>query len=91
MLSLFATLNAGFAHRRGRTLLSMTGIALGVALGFAVNLINRAAVEEMAAGTRSLAGDADLEVRGGRAGFAEALYPALARLEGVAVASPVLE
>ena len=91
MLRLFATLNAKFAHRRGRMLLSMTGIALGVALGFAVNLINSAAVEEMAAGTRSLAGDADLEVRGGRAGFAEGLYPALARLEGVAVASPVLE
>src|SRR5262245_43724777 len=45
----------------------------------------------MAAGTRSLSGEADLEVRGGRAGFPEALYPTLARLEGVAVASPVLE
>jgi len=91
MLRLFATLTARFAHQRGRTLLSIAGIALGVALGFAVSLINRAAVEEIAAGARSLAGEADLEVRGGRAGFAEALYPELARLEGVAVASPVLE
>jgi putative ABC transport system permease protein len=91
LLRLFATLNARFADRGGRTLLSVAGIGLGVALGFAVSLINRAAVEEMAAGTRSLSGEADLEVRGGRTGFAEALYPALARLEGVAVASPVLE
>ena len=56
-----------------------------------MHLINRAAVNELAAGVRSLAGEADLEVRGGRAGFPEALYAALARLPGVAVASPVLE
>ena len=34
---------------------------------------------------------ADLEVRGGRAGFDERLYARLARLPGVAVASPMLE
>jgi putative ABC transport system permease protein len=79
-----------FAHQ-GRTLLSIIGIALGVALGFAVHLINRAAANELAAGVRTLAGEADLEVRGGRAGFPEALYAQLARLPGVAVASPVLE
>jgi hypothetical protein len=76
---MFAALNARFRDRAGRTLLSISGIALGVALGFAVSLINRSAVEEMAAGTRSLAGEADLEVRGGRAGFPEALYPTLAQ------------
>src|SRR6185503_5402682 len=64
---------------------------LGVALGFAVHLINRAAVNELAAGVRTLSGEADLEVRGGRAGFPEALYARLARLPEVAVASPVLE
>ncbi len=79
-------------HRAGgRALLSVIAIALGVALGFAVHLINRAAVDELAAGVRSLSGEADLEVRGGRAGFPEALYARLARLPGVAVASPVLE
>jgi putative ABC transport system permease protein len=78
-------------HWGWRAALSVTGIALGVALGFAVHLINRAAVNELAAGVRALAGDADLEVRGGRAGFPEALYAEIARLPGVAVASPVLE
>ena len=38
-----------------------------------------------------LSGDADLEVRGPRAGFDEALYPEVARTPGVAVASPVVE
>jgi putative ABC transport system permease protein len=69
----------------------VTGVALGVALGFGVHLVNRAAVEDLAAGVRTLAGDADLEVRGGRTGFPEALYPKLARLPGVAAASPALE
>ena len=69
----------------------MAGVALGVALGFGVHLVNRAAVEELAAGVRAIAGAADLEVRGGRGGFPESLYPRLARLPGVAAASPALE
>jgi len=82
-----------FAARRGRgrMALSVVGIALGVALGYGVHLVNRAAVSDVAAAVRSLAGEADLEVRGGRSGFAEALYPQIARLPGVAVASPALE
>jgi len=73
-----------------RALLSVAGIALGVALGFGVHLMNRAAVDELAAAVRALSGDADLEVRGGRSGFDEALYVTLARTPGVAVASPGL-
>src|SRR3989304_5293367 len=91
MWRLAIVLNARFAHQRGRTALSIAGIALGVALGFAVSLINRAAVEELGAGVRSLAGEADLVVRGGRSGFDEALYVQLAKFDGVAAASPVLE
>src|SRR5262245_28631133 len=78
-------------RHRGRMLLSVVGIALGVALGYAVHLVNRAAVGDLAAAVRALAGEADLEVRGGRGGFSELLYPRIARLDGVAVASPVLE
>ena len=64
---------------------------MGVALGYAVQLINGAAVNELAQGVQFLSGDADLEVRGPRGGFDEALYPQLARLPEVAVASPVVE
>ena len=72
---------------RGRAVLSVAGIALGVALGYGVHLVNRAAVEELAAAVRAVAGEADLEVRGGRSGFPEALFPQVARLAGVAMAS----
>jgi putative ABC transport system permease protein len=89
MLRLLAVLAA---HRpRARWLLSVAGIALGVALGYGVHLVNRAAVEEVAAAVRAVAGEADLEVRGGRAGFSEALYPAIARLREVELASPALD
>jgi putative ABC transport system permease protein len=40
---------------------------------------------------QALSGEADLEVRGLRTGFDEAVYPMLARLPGAAVASPVVE
>src|SRR5262245_23070032 len=89
MRSLLAATSA--RRHRGRMLLSVLGIALGVALGYAVHLVNRAAVSDLAAAVRALAGEADLEVRGGRGGFSELLYPRVARLAGVAVASPVLE
>src|SRR5438128_1186117 len=81
----------GSHHPRGRALLSVLGIALGVALGYGVYLVNRAAVDELAAAVRGRAGEADLEVRGGRGGFPDSLYPAIARLPGVASASPGLE
>src|SRR3989454_12848781 len=81
----------GSRRPRGRALLSVLGIALGVALGYGVYLVNRSAVDELAAAVRGLAGEADLEVRGGRAGFPESLYPAIARLPGVASVSPGLE
>ena len=76
---------------RGRTLLAVVAIAFGIALGYAVELMNGAAVNELAAGLATLSGDADIDVRGPRLGFDEALYPRLAKLDGVAVASPVIE
>ena len=76
---------------RGRALLSVLGIALGVALGYGVYQVNRAAVEDLAASVRAVAGEADLQVRGARAGFSEALYPQIAKLPGVAWVNPGLE
>ena len=89
MLRLLAVL--GRRRSRGRAALSVLGIALGVALGYGVYLVNRAAVEDLAASVRALAGEADLQVRGARSGFPEALYPRVARLPGVAWVNPGLE
>jgi putative ABC transport system permease protein len=80
-----------FLQQPGRLALSVLAIALGVALGYAVQLINQAAVNEFAAAVQTLSGDSDLTVQGPRAGFDESLYPRLAGLGEVAVASPVLE
>src|SRR5688572_23242762 len=78
-------------HAPGRTLLAVLAIALGVALGFSVYLINRVAADEVQGASRSLFGLADLAVQSPGAGFHEALFPALARLPGIAAASPVVE
>ncbi|MBK1655049.1 FtsX-like permease family protein [Allochromatium vinosum] len=78
-------------RRRAATLLSFAAIALGVALGMAVQAVNQAALTEFGRGLRTLAGAADLQVVGPRGGFDEALYTQLAARPEVAQASPVLE
>jgi putative ABC transport system permease protein len=75
----------------GRTVVAVIAIALGVALGFSVYLINRVAADEVESASRSLFGMADLSVRAPALGFDEQLYPQIARVPGVAVASPVVE
>ena len=72
-------------------MLSIFAIALGVALGYAVQLINQVAVNEFSQAVRALSGQADLAILGSRSGFDEALYPVVAQMPEVAVASPVLE
>jgi putative ABC transport system permease protein len=74
-----------------RLLASMSAIALGVALGSAVYLINAAALSEFEQATRQLIGAPDIVIRGPSAGFDESLFAQLARAPEVAVASPVLE
>lgn len=74
-----------------RALVAVAAIALGVALGYAVQLINTAAFNEFSAAVKTLSGAADLQVRAVQAGFDETLFPALAQRPGVEQASPVLE
>ena len=82
---------APLRQKKGRLLVSVLAIALGVALGYAVQLINHSAANEFAQALYTLSGEADLTVRGARGGFDEALYPPIARMPEVAVASPALE
>jgi putative ABC transport system permease protein len=74
-----------------RAVLAIAAIAVGVAMGFAIHLINAAAFNEFSAAVKSLAGQADVQVAGREATFDESVYPRLATHENVAVASPVLE
>jgi len=74
-----------------RALLAVAAIAVGVAMGFAIHLINAAAFNEFSAAVKSLSGQADVQVAGREPLFDEAVYARLAGDPLVAVASPVLE
>jgi putative ABC transport system permease protein len=74
-----------------RALLAIVAIAVGVAMGFAIHLINAAAFNEFSAAVKNIAGQADIQVAGRESYFDEAIYPRLAQLGEVAIASPVLE
>ena len=79
------------AQQPGRAAMSVLALALGVALGVAVSVVNSSALDEFGRGLRSVSGQADLEVRGARAGFDESLYPQLAQRPEIEGASPLLE
>jgi putative ABC transport system permease protein len=75
----------------GRLAVTVLSIALGVALGAAVYLVNAAALNEFGLATKRLVGDADVVIRGPRDGFTERLYQELAQDPAVRAASPLLE
>ena len=72
--------------------LAVLAIAVGVALGFAVHMVNSAALASFGRAVASVQGRADVSVRSrSAAGLDEALYPKLAQLPQVAAISPVVE
>jgi putative ABC transport system permease protein len=75
-----------------RVAVGVAAIAIGVALGFAVHLINASALNEFTRAVRTVNGDSDLQVHSTTPlGFDESLYPKLARLAGIAGASAGVE
>lgn len=74
-----------------RAMVAIIAIALGVALGFGIHLVNSAAFNEFSAAARSLSGSADLQARAVAGNVDEAIYPQLAHLPEVESAAPVLE
>jgi putative ABC transport system permease protein len=82
---------AQLREQPGRLCITVLAIALGVALGAAVFLVNTSALNEFGLATKRLVGESDIVIRGPRDGFAEQLYVELARDPEISVASPVLE
>jgi len=82
---------AQWRESRARIAVTVLALALGTAMASAIHLVNRGALDEFEQAARRLAGEADLVVRGSPPGFPEALFADVARLDGVAIASPVLE
>ena len=71
------------AGASGRGLTGILAIAIGVALGFAVHLVNQTALASFDRAVASVGGAADLQVHSVTpAGFAEGLYPQLATAPG---------
>ena len=78
-------------HHPWRSAAAVVAVMLGVALAFAVQLINTSALDEFAQAVRTVNGQPDLEVRAMQGALPEALYGHLATHPLVARASPVLE
>jgi putative ABC transport system permease protein len=77
--------------RFAQIIVAVVAIAMGVALGFSIHLINTAALNEFSAANKSLSGQSDVQVYGKHGFFDETVYPKLARYEGVKLVNPVLE
>ncbi|KQN32814.1 FtsX-like permease family protein [Sphingomonas sp. Leaf38] len=74
-----------------RLALTAVAIAIGVALGFAVHLVNGSALSSFEGALRTVNGSADLRVTAtSPLGFDEAFYAKVANAPGVADASPVV-
>ena len=92
MLALLRTFSwQDLLHHPWRSAAAVVAVMLGVALAFAVQLINTSALDEFAQAVRSVNGQPDLEVRAMQGPLAEALYGRLATHPDVARASPLLE
>ncbi len=74
-----------------RFLTTAIAIAVGVALGFAVHLVNGSALASFDGAMRGVSGAAELSIRAtSPLGFDERVYPRVALAQGVADASPVV-
>ena len=74
-----------------RFAMTAVAIAVGVALGFAVHLVNGSALASFDGAMRGVSGAAELSIRAtSPLGFDERLYPRVANATGVADVSPVV-
>jgi putative ABC transport system permease protein len=82
---------AEWRHHPWRQAAAIVAVGLGVALAFAVHLINASALAEFDQAVHAASGAPDFSVRAREGLLPEDLYPRLALAPGVAHASPVIE
>ena len=78
-------------HHPWRNASAVVAVMLGVALAFAVHLINASALAEFSSAVSSVNGQPDVELRARQGALDDALLARVATNPGVALASPVLE
>jgi putative ABC transport system permease protein len=89
---LFARVFVGFLRLHPlRAVVAVIAIALGVALGYAVHLINSSALAEFEAAVRQVTGQADGALIGPREGFDDSVFDQVVVDPAVDLASPMLE
>src|SRR5476651_1777540 len=92
MLRLFLTHSLRyFARHPALTALNIVGIALGVSVFLAVQIINHSALESFRASVDIVAGKADLEVVGDGLRFDEQAYPIVDSEPDIVAATPTVE
>jgi putative ABC transport system permease protein len=92
MAALFAKLLwAEWRHHPWRQAAAVLAVALGVALAFAVQLINASALAEFETAVHAASGAPDFSVRSRDGLLPEDLYARVAQAPGVAQASPVID
>jgi putative ABC transport system permease protein len=92
MLALLRTFSwQDLRHHPWRSAAAVAAVMLGVALAFAVHVINASALDEFSQAVRAVNGQPDLEVRAMQGSLPEALYELLATDPQVTHASPLLE
>jgi putative ABC transport system permease protein len=84
-------LRAEWRHHPWRQAAAVFAVGLGVALAFAVQLINASALAEFDTAVHAASGSPDFSVRPRDGLLPEELYPRVATLPGVEHASPALE
>ncbi|MFN2500456.1 MAG: FtsX-like permease family protein [Pyrinomonadaceae bacterium] len=74
-----------------RLILTVIGIALGVAVFFAIQTANSALVDSLHLTIEKMAGRATLQIVAGEAGFSQDILNGVRGVDGVAIAEPVTE
>jgi putative ABC transport system permease protein len=78
-------------RHRLRTLLTLLGIALGVAVFFAVRTANVTLINSLTTTIEKIAGKATLQISGGESGFPESVWETVKDTPGVRIAEPAIE
>jgi putative ABC transport system permease protein len=92
MIALLRVLSlAPLRARARRSVLAILAIAVGVALGLAVNLVNDAALTEMQQALRTVSGEADIRLEGVSRTMDETLYGKIGLRREIESIAPVIE
>jgi putative ABC transport system permease protein len=89
--ALFWLIWGRWREQPGRLILSLFAVALGVALGLAIHLVNRSALSEFSDAIALVNGQAQRQVTSTTGALDDRVFDAVVQLPGIAAASPIIE